>query len=326
ILISAGCIVASHPPSSPPLPSAPLTIASTSLPAATAGSSYSTVLVASGGVTPYGWSATGLPAGLAVGTNTGQISGTPATAGNYTVTASVRDSENSPASAYQTCSVTVTSTPPPALSVTTASLPAGTQGSSYSTGLAASGGIAPYSWSATGLPAGLSLNSGTGQISGTPSTAGNYTVTASVRDSENSPASASKTFSLTITSTPPPAVSVITASLPAGTQGSSYSALLQATGGVAPYSRAGAALRAGLALNSGTGQIAGTPSTAGNYTVTAAVRDSETSPASASRTFSLSIAGTTVSPVSIITTSLPAATAGSSYNTMLQASGGVTPC
>src|SRR5438105_2188130 len=98
ILISAGCIVASHPPSSPPLPSAPLTIASTSLPAATAGSSYSTVLVASGGVTPYGWSATGLPAGLAVGTNTGQISGTPATAGNYTVTASVRDSENSPAS------------------------------------------------------------------------------------------------------------------------------------------------------------------------------------------------------------------------------------
>ena len=325
ILISAGCIVASHPPSSPPLPSAPLTIASTSLPAATAGSSYSTVLVASGGVTPYSWSATGLPAGLAVGTNTGQISGTPATAGNYTVTASVRDSENSPASASKTFSLTITSTPPPALSVITASLPAGTRGSSYSTVLEASGGATPYSWSATGLPAGLALSTNTGQISGTPSTAGNYTVAASVRDSENSPVSVSKTFSLTITSTPPPALSVTTASLPAGTQGSSYSALLQAMGGVAPYSWSATGLPAGLSLNSGTGQIAGTPSTAGNYTVTASVRDSETSPASASRTFSLSIAGTTVSPVSIITTSLPAATAGSSYNTMLQASGGVTP-
>src|SRR5437764_231737 len=215
ILISAGCIVASHPPSSPPLPSAPLTIASTSLPAATAGSSYSTVLVASGGVTPYGWSATGLPAGLAVGTNTGQISGTPATAGNYTVTASVRDSENSPASASKTFSLTITSTPPPALSVTTASLPAGTQGSSYSALLQAMGGVAPYSWSATGLPAGLSLNSGTGQIAGTPSTAGNYTVTASVRDSETSPASASRTFSLSIAGTTVSPVSIITTSLPA---------------------------------------------------------------------------------------------------------------
>src|SRR5205807_9116512 len=93
-------------------------------------------------------------------------------------------------------------------------------------------------------------------------------------------------------------------------------------GGVAPYSWSATGLPAGLSLNSGTGQIAGTPSTAGNYTVTASVRDVETSPASASRTFSLSIAGTTVSHVSIITTSLPAATAGSSYNIMLQASGG----
>src|SRR5438105_6200161 len=325
ILISAGCIVASHPPSSPPLPSAPLTIASTSLPAATAGSSYSTVLVASGGVTPYGWSATGLPAGLAVGTNTGQISGTPATAGNYTVTASVRDSENSPASASKTFSLTITSTPPPALSVITASLPAGTRGSSYSTVLEASGGATPYSWSATGLPAGLALSTNTGQISGTPSTAGNYTVAASVRDSENSPVSASKTFSLTITSTPPPALSVTTASLPAGTQGSSYSTGLAASGGIAPYSWSATGLPAGLSLNSGTGQISGTPSTAGNYTVTASVRDSENSPASASKTFSLTITSTPPPALSITTTSLPAGTRGSSYSTVLEASGGATP-
>src|SRR2546429_389903 len=144
ILISAGCIVASHPPSSPPLPSAPLTIASSSLPAGTGGSSYSTVLEASGGATPYSWSATGLPAGLALSTNTGQISGTPSTAGNYTVAASVRDSENSPVSASKTFSLTITGTPPPPLSVTTASLPAGTQGSSYNTDRKGVGGGTPY--------------------------------------------------------------------------------------------------------------------------------------------------------------------------------------
>src|SRR5207302_789939 len=139
--------------------------------------------------------------------------------------------------------------------------------------------------------------------------------------------SANFKFLLLVTApVPAPApLAVATSSLPGATQGSSYGTVLEARGGVAPYSWSATGLPAGLSLNSGTGQIAGTPSTAGNYTVTASVRDSETSPASASRTFSLSIAGTTVSPVSIITTSLPAATAGSSYNTMLQASGGVTP-
>ncbi len=43
----------------------------------------------------------------------------------------------------------------------------------------ASGGTPPYTWSATGLPAGLSINSSTGQITGTPTTAGTYSVTVS---------------------------------------------------------------------------------------------------------------------------------------------------
>ena len=66
-------------------------------------------------------------------------------------------------------STTIPGTPPP-LSITTASLPNGTAGAAYSVTLAATGGTGPYSWSiASGsLPSGLTLNSATGTISGTP--------------------------------------------------------------------------------------------------------------------------------------------------------------
>ncbi|KOX24597.1 hypothetical protein ADK67_18110 [Saccharothrix sp. NRRL B-16348] len=65
--------------------------------------------------------------------------------------------------------------------------------------LKASGGAPPYSWSATGLPPGLAIASATGLISGTPTTAGTYTVTATATDSAGK--SASTTFTWTVTPT-----------------------------------------------------------------------------------------------------------------------------
>jgi hypothetical protein len=70
---------------------------------------------------------------------------------------------------------TNTTTPPPALAIASAAPPSGTVGTSYAGNgfsLAASGGVAPYSWSWTSasgstLPAGLNL-SASGLISGTP--------------------------------------------------------------------------------------------------------------------------------------------------------------
>lgn len=71
------------------------------------------------------------------------------------------------------------------LAITTASLPGGSIGTAYSMTLVATGGTVPYTWSVTAgtLPAGLSLNSATGVINGTPTAAGSSTFTIQVRDS-----------------------------------------------------------------------------------------------------------------------------------------------
>src|SRR5207248_3462033 len=81
----------------------------------------------------------------------------------------------------------------------------------------------PTSYSATGLPAGLTVNTTTGLISGTPTTAGTYTVTISATNSGG-------TGSATLTLTIKPPAPVITSSLTATTQaGVAYSNQIIAT-------------------------------------------------------------------------------------------------
>src|SRR5436190_1656426 len=62
----------------------------------------------------------------------------------------------------------------------------GTVGTAKSLQLTASGGSGSYSWSATGLPPGLSINTTSGLISGTPTTAGTYTTTATATSGSQS--------------------------------------------------------------------------------------------------------------------------------------------
>ncbi|WP_370935813.1 putative Ig domain-containing protein [Amycolatopsis sp. cg13] len=74
----------------------------------------------------------------------------------------------------------------------------GVVGTAASLQLSASGGSGGYTWTASGLPTGLSISSG-GLISGTPTTAGTYSVTATAKDSSG--ATGSTTFSWTIAPT-----------------------------------------------------------------------------------------------------------------------------
>src|SRR5207302_4901923 len=122
---------------------------------------YSASLTASGGVKPYVWTVAGLPGGLTASV-AGAIGGTPNAAGKFTVNATVKD--NAGATVSGSFTVTIA---PAALLITTAAAGSGTVGTAYSASFAASGGVPPFTWSATGLPGGLTM-SVAGAISGTP--------------------------------------------------------------------------------------------------------------------------------------------------------------
>ena len=218
--------------------------------------------------------------------------------------------------------------PAGALTIATSSLPSGQVGTAYSATLAASGGTTPYNWSLTSgtLPAGLSLNTATGVISGTPTaTANGISLTFTVTDSSSPTQSKSVTLSLTISASVPPALSIATTTLPSGQVGTAYSATLAASGGTTPYSWSltSGTLPAGLTLNAATGAITGTPTaTANGISLTFKVTDSGSPAQSQSATLTMTIAPTTLS---IATTTLPSGQVGTAYSATLAASGGTTP-
>ncbi len=249
-----------------------LGIATSSLPSGTVSQPYSATVTATGGTTPYSWSATGLPKGLTLNSATGVLSGTPTKAGTFTVAVKVADSSKPTGKATATLTLTVI----PQLAVSASALPAGTVGQSYAASVSGSGGVAPYTWAVTSgsLPAGLSLDPNTGAITGTPTSAGSSTAGITVTDSSNpTPATASRTFGLTVR---PAKLAVAITSLPAGTIKQPYSAIVTATGGTTPYSWSATGLPAGLNLNSATGVLSGTPTKAGTYNVRVKVTDSST--------------------------------------------------
>ncbi len=183
----------------------------------------------------------------------------------------------------------VTTEPAP-LSMTARVLPPGITGTPYSARLAATNGTKPYSWSFSGaLPTGLTLNSATGQISGTPTTAATFSGTLRVADSSTPVQSATAQFSITVTA--PALLAIPSQSLPNGIVGIAYTTSLTAANGTQPYawSVIAGALPTGLTLST-TGQISGTPTVAGtSFSVTIRAQDSSTPQQLTSAPFSITI-------------------------------------
>lgn len=295
---------------------AQIAISPPSLPDGVVNKPYSQTLTGSGCVGACMWSSSGsLPTGLALNSNTGQISGTPTAAGTFQFTALVTDGNLDSGSQAYTIGI---HTPPV---ITTTTLPGGMVGNPYSQSVGAANGTPPYSFSITSgaLPAGLALNPSTGGISGTPTVAGSSTFTVTVTDSMN--AAASQGFTISIAPAIPP-VSITTSSLPAGTVGTPYSQTLAASGGTPPYSWliAGGALPAGISLNPSTGQLSGTPTNPGSSGFTVQVTDSRGARALANLGIPVG-----APPLNITNPPPPPATLGSAYSAAFTGTGGILP-
>ena len=175
----------------------PLSITTTSVSGATAGTAYSNLLTATGGTPPYTWTLTSgtPPTGIAL-QSSGSLSGTTTQAGQFTFTVKASDSSSPQLTASQSFSLTEA---PPPLSITTTSLSSATAGTAYSNPLTATGGTAPYSWTLTSgtLPTGITLQS-SGSLSGTTTQAGQFTFTVKASDSSSPQLTASQSFTLTV--------------------------------------------------------------------------------------------------------------------------------
>jgi len=156
---------------------------------------------------------------------------------------------------------TTAGSPPVITSATSAS---GAVGSAFAYQITATN--SPTSYAASGLPTGLTVNTSTGWIAGTPMGAGTSTVTVSATDSGGT---GSASLTLTIDSAAPVITSATSAS---GAVGSGFSYQITATN--SPTSYAATSLPTGLIVNTSTGLISGTPTGAGTSTVTVSATNS----------------------------------------------------
>jgi uncharacterized protein YhjY with autotransporter beta-barrel domain/mono/diheme cytochrome c family protein len=145
---------------------------------------------------PTSYAATGLPAGLSLNTTTGLLSGTPTVQGTFNATVSAINGAGT--SAARPVVITIVLLAPVISSSTSAS---GTVGVPLSYQITASS--TPVSFSATGLPPGLSINTTTGLISGAPSAVGTFTATV---NATNATGTGSATVTFSIANVPLPGV------------------------------------------------------------------------------------------------------------------------
>jgi len=196
-----------------------------------------------------------------------------------------------------------------AVDILTTTVPSASAGIAYTASIDTAGSL-PRSFAVSNgaLPQGLTLDSATGIIAGTPTTGGTFTFTLTAT---NVAGTDSQAYTLYVAQ--PPVITTTT--VPNGESGTAYAATIAATGnGPITYSVSSGALPAGLALDAATGSISGTPTTAGSYAfqVTATNADGTDT-----ADYALQILAAPV----ITSPTPPAASAGAAYSHTVTASG-----
>ena len=236
------------------------------------------------------YSATDLPIGLSISASTGAITGTPTAAGSYTTVVTVNDGSGASSVNFTwTIGTGIGNT----VTVTNPGNQTGTIGTAASLQIKATDSAAgqTLTYAATGLPAGLTISSTTGLISGTPTTHGNSSVVVTATDTTNAKGTASFTWTIGTTGN---TVTVTNPGNQTGTVGTAVSLQIKATDSAAGQTLTYAAtgLPAGLTISPATGLISGTPTTQGNSSVVVTATDTTNASGTASFTW-------TINPVSI---------------------------
>ncbi|RAR72566.1 putative Ig domain-containing protein [Flavobacterium aciduliphilum] len=155
----------------------------------TTGTAFSNTVSATNSPTSYAYTGT-LPPGLSFSTSTGAITGTPTTAGSYSISVTATNAAGTSAAA--TIGFTI-SLPAP---VVTGGTLSGTVSTAFTYTISATNSPTNYAVASGALPNGLSLNSTTGQITGTPTTAGSFSVTVTATNGTGTSAPATLTFTI----------------------------------------------------------------------------------------------------------------------------------
>ena len=267
----------------------PVSITTTSLLNATAGTAYSNALTATGGTLPFIWtlSSGSLPSGITV-QSAGSISGTTSQTGQFNITVEVSDSSSPKQTSFQ--SLTLTVNPAVAVTVTPTTITVASGTSTQFTALVTNTSNVAVTWSAS---AGTVSSAG---LYNPPTVSTNTTTTVTATSVADPTKSASA--SVTVTPPPPPPVSITTTSLSSATAGSSYSNTLAATGGTTPYTwtLSSGTLPAGITVQSA-GSLSGTTAQTGSFNITVEVTDSSSPKLTSSQSLTLTVAAGASGPV-----------------------------
>lgn len=288
-----------------------LNFTSKQLYSATAGESYNCLVMFTGGTAPYQFSKTSgsTPPGIRYDSS-GVITGTPTGSGKYSFGLRITDSLG----AYAERSFTIELVQPFVIKIQ--NLPRATASRNYSSTITASGGIPPYNYSITKgtLPSGMSLDSVSGVISGSPYP-GIYPITISVKDSTLR--TINKEFILYSDLD----LDITNSNLITGQVNTPYIDTIVASGGYAPYNFkiTLGSLPPGITLNETTGIISGIVTESSSQRIEIFVQDAVGR--GTPKNFILNFA----EPFKFVTTSLPPTHIGTDYSTILQKSGGAPP-